>query len=122
MAVTYLTRAQILAKSDISTEAVHVPEWGGSVLVKAMTGTERDAFESSLVEQKKSGNTVKMDNIRAKLVQKTVIDPETKECIFTVADIEELGKKSAAALDKVFSVARKLSGLTEEDIEELEKN
>jgi hypothetical protein len=42
--------------------------------------------------------------------------------MFTAGDLEILGSKSAAALDRIFTVSRKLSGLTEEDIEELEKN
>jgi hypothetical protein len=120
--MAFLTRENILNFEDISTEIVSVPEWGGDVMVRAMTGYERDAFEGSLVEHKKSGNTIKVDNIRAKLVQKTVIDPETRKPMFTAGDLEILGSKSAAALDRIFTVSRKLSGLTEEDIEELEKN
>jgi hypothetical protein len=118
----YLTKKQILEADDLKVETVNVPEWGGDVLVKAMTGWERDQFEGSLIEHKKSGNTIKTENIRAKLVQKTVIDAETKEPLFSTAELEVLGKKSASALDRIFTVSRKLSGLSEEDIEELEKN
>jgi hypothetical protein len=118
----FLTREKILNMEDFKTEVVHVPEWDGDVIVKSMTGAERDAFESSLVEQKKSGNVIKTENIRAKLVSKTVIDPESKLPMFTAGDIEILGAKNAAALDRIFTVARKLSGLAEEDIEALAKN
>lgn len=114
-----LTREQILNSQDLITETVDVPEWGGEVVVKAMTGLERDAFEGSLIGT--NGQT-KIDNIRAKLVQKTVIDPETNKPLFTVADIEMLGGKSASALDRIFNVARKLSGLSDDDVEALEKN
>lgn len=118
----YLTREQILNCDDLKTETVDVPEWGGKVMIKMMSGKERDAFEGSIVSTSKGGQRITMDNIRAKLVAKTVIDPETKELMFTVADIEVLGSKSAAALDRVFSVSQKLSKITGEDIEELEKN
>jgi len=118
----FLSRADILEFDDVKTEIVEVPEWGGQVMVKALNGTERDAFEASIVEM--SGRTQKMktENIRAKLAVKTIIDPETKKPIFTVADIEALGRKSASALDRVFSVAQKLSGISDGDVEELEKN
>lgn len=114
-----LTRDQILNVQDLSTEIVDVPEWGGEVTVKAMTGLERDAFEGSLMG---TSGSVKIDNIRAKLVQKTVVDEETGKQLFSVADIEMLGGKSAAALDRIFTVARKLSGLSEDDVAALEKN
>lgn len=118
----YLKRSDILGHDDFVTEEVNVPEWGGVVVVKAMNGLERDAYESSLFELRGKNVIRKMDNIRAKLVAMTVIDPETKELMFTVADIETLGKKSAAALDRIFTVAQRLSKITAEDIEELTKN
>ena len=120
--MTFLTRDLILNHDDIKYEVVDVPEWGGSVMIKTMTGTERDAFEASLVELKQGGRNIKIDNIRAKLVAKTVVDPDTKQLLFSVADIETLGRKSAAALDRTFSVSQRLSKITESDIEELEKN
>jgi hypothetical protein len=36
--------------------------------------------------------------------------------------VEALGKKSAAALNRVFEVAQRLSGITDDDVEELAKN
>jgi len=121
--MSFLNRAAILNADDFKTEVVNIPEWGGDVMVKAMTGTERDAFEASIVEQNAKGGTkMKIENIRAKLVAKTVIDPESKQNIFTAGDIEAIGKKSAAALDRIYTVASKLSKVTDEDVEELAKN
>lgn len=116
-----LTREQILQFDDANYEEVQVPEWGGSVRVKAMNGTERDAFEASLFETRGKQQVMKMDNIRAKLVARTVVD-ENGQPIFGVGDIEALGKKSAAALDRVFTVSQRLSKITDTDIEELTKN
>ncbi len=36
---------------DLPRETVSVPEWGGEVLVRTMSGTDRDAFEASLLEK-----------------------------------------------------------------------
>ena len=41
-----LTRDLILKADDIQTREVEVPEWGGTVLIRALTGTERDAYEA----------------------------------------------------------------------------
>lgn len=121
--MAYITRDVILNSKDIETEDVEVPEWGGIVKVKAMSGTERDAFEASIVDASaKGGPRMKTENIRAKLCVKTIVDPTSLQPMFTVADIEALGRKSAAALDRVYAVASRLSRVSQDDIEELEKN
>ena len=50
-----------------------------------------------------------------------VVD-DAGERLFTDKDAAELGKKSAAALDRVFAVAQRLNGLSPSDVEELTKN
>jgi hypothetical protein len=116
-----LTRDAILQAQDLPRELVSVPEWGGEVYVRALTGAERDAFEQSIVEQKGKSTKMNLQNMRAKLVALTVVDEEGKR-VFSDADAKLLGQKSALALNRVFEVAQKLSGLTPEDVEELTKN
>jgi hypothetical protein len=119
--VNMLTREQILEVQDIQTRVVEVEEWGGSVKVQGMTGVERDAFEESLMRGKGQKTTLNMQNIRAKLVAHSVVNGNG-ERIFTDRDAIALGKKSAAALDRVFAVAQELSGITNKDVEELAEN
>lgn len=116
-----LTRDAILQAEDLLTEDVEVEEWGGAVRVRALTGAERDAFEQSIVEQRGKSTRVNMRNIRAKLVALTVVDGDGKR-LFSDKDAELLGKKSAVALNRVFEIAQKLSGLSPEDMEELSGN
>lgn len=116
-----LTRDAILQAQDLPRELVTVPEWGGEVYVRALTGAERDAFEQSIVEQKGKSTKMNLQNMRAKLVALTVVDEEGKR-VFSDADAKLLGQKSALALNRVFEVAQKLSGLTPEDVDELTKN
>ncbi len=116
-----LTRDEILQAQYLPTEQVHVPEWGGDVLVRALTGAERDAFEQSIVDQRGKDTRMNLRNIRAKLVALTVVDGDGKR-LFSDADAKLLGQKSASALDKIFEVAQRLSGLRDEDVEELAKN
>lgn len=108
----------ILATDDLTYEIVEVPEWGGSVRIRSMTGEERDAFETSIAGDGKKMNT---QNIRAKLVMLTVVNTKG-ERIFTKEDIEKLGKKSAAALNRVYEKSAMLSAITKKDVEELAKN
>lgn len=119
---TILTRDQILGADDIQTETVDVPEWGGSVLVRGLSGTERDALEAEVVQANNDGSTsLELKNLRARLVSLSVVD-EDGERLFSDRDVEMLGQKSAHALQRVFAVAQRLSGLQREDIEELTKN
>lgn len=107
-----LTRDQILAADDRRSEVVEVPEWGGSVRVVAMSGTQRDAFEMSLLVNGKPDPT----NARAKLVAASVVD-DSGAPVFTAGDIEALGRKNAAALSRIVEVARRLSAIGEAEIE-----
>ncbi len=113
-----LTRDDIFDIQDIEIESLDVPEWGGMLYVKGMTGTERDRFEASIIDKPGKNARVKMDNIRAKLCAETICDEQGVK-LFTPGDIKKLGEKSAAALQRVFDVAQRLSGITEEDIDEL---
>jgi hypothetical protein len=116
-----LTKEQILKADDLVSQEVDVPEWGGTVNVRTMTGTERDAFEAASFEGRGKSTKVNLVNMRARLCAMTIVDDNGKR-LFTDADIAELGKKSAKALDGVFAVAQKLNGLSVGDVEELAKN
>lgn len=116
-----LSKDAILGAQDVATEIVEVPEWGGSVRVRGLTGSERDAFEGETIER--NGRSVRTNtrNLRARLVVLSVID-ENGQRLFSYHDIDALGEKSARALDRIFAVAMRLSGLREEDVEELAGN
>ncbi len=116
-AVPMLGREQILDADDIKSEVVEVPEWGGSVMVIAMDGTVRDKFESSLMKGKGKNQVLDMSNIRAKVCALSICD-EQGRLVFSTTDVKELGKKSAAALSRVFSVAQELSGISKDDLDD----
>lgn len=114
-----LSREQILGAPDRKTEDVSVPEWGGTVRVRSLSGAERDAYEAGIVQLRGDGSRqFTLANARSRLVSLSVCG-EDGERLFSDADIARLGEKSATALERVFDVARRLSGLSDEDIEEL---
>jgi hypothetical protein len=116
--MAYLTRKAILEAQDLPTEDVEVSGWGGVVRVRGLTGAERDAYERELFNIRGKSMELNLDNARAKMVARAVIDENGKR-LFSDDDVRELGKKSGAALEMVFQVARRLSGMNETDIEEL---
>lgn len=119
----YLSADAILACDDTQFRDEPVPEWGGTVRIRALTGKERDAFEASNREFRDDGTVVYLpDNQRAKLVARSLVDPETGARLFTDQQINALGEKNAAVLNRLYEAAAKLSGLAADSDEEAEGN
>jgi hypothetical protein len=118
---SYLTRDAILAAATLRTEEVDVAEWGGVVLVRELRGRERDEWEASLAVQRGRAMVPDVANMRAKLVARCIVNGDL-EPVFSQQDVAALGELSAAALDRVFEVASRLSGLSEADLEEMTGN
>ena len=118
---TYLDRAAILAVPDITTEDVDVPEWGGVVRVRGLTASQRDAFEAASLQGKGKNTSVNLHNLRARLVALCIVDGDGNQ-LFAERDVHVLGQKSAAAIDRIYDTATRLSGIGENDVEELTKN
>jgi hypothetical protein len=116
-----LTRDVIIGVKDSKMERVEVPEWGGHVYVRTLTGRERDAFEAETMKTRKGqkpgeGN---YDNFRARFVALTMCD-ESGELLFkTRQEVAVLGSKSVAALQRVFIKAQELNGMSDQVEEEL---
>jgi hypothetical protein len=122
-----LTADQILAADDLPREQVEVPEWGGTVWVRTLTGRERDAWEETFVKVQRNAKgrvlSVKenLTNIRARLSALVICDSAGTR-LFTDAQVNELAAKSGAALDRVFDTAQRINKMSDQDIEELAGN
>lgn len=121
-----LTAADILAADDLQAERVEVPEWGGHIYIRPMNGNERDAFEVGVVADRERAKATGeemdfMTGLRARTVALHACD-EQGDLLFTLEQVEALGQKNAAALDRVFEKCRRMSGITDGDVEELEGN
>lgn len=112
-----LSKDQILNAKDIKVEEIDVPEWGGSVFVRVMSGKERDAFERTIDDS--AGN--KRENFRARLAALVISDDKGSR-LFDEKDIASLALKSALALDRVCKAGMHLNGVGADEVEELEKN
>lgn len=115
--MSLLTKEAILSADDRKTEDVSVPEWGGTVRVATMSASERDKWEAETYGDGKP----KTDDFRARFVALCLVD-EAGNRLFTDKEVGELGKKSAAALQRVFAAAQKINALTTDEAEKIEKN
>lgn len=114
----YLTREKILEANDINFAEVAVPEWGGTVRIRTISGDMRDGYD--LYRSKISDNQTN-PGYRAFVCAMCCVGTDDKP-MFTTKDIRSLGEKSSAALDRVFDVADKLNGFTSTEVEETAKN
>lgn len=118
-----LSRDQILAAvaaKALPRETLTVPELGGEVIVRGLSGRERDAFERSLVRGRGKRSNVDTDNVRARLVVRCLVN-EANELLFTEDDAEALGNMPSAVLAPIYDAAQRLNGMSDEDIDELKK-
>lgn len=109
----FLSKDDILKADDLPQTEVEVPEWGGTVRVRGLSGTERDRFEFSLAAAQNNPSKVQ---VRAEIVGRCMVDEDGKR-LFTDNEITKLGTKSGAALDRVFDVVRELSGMGDDAVE-----
>lgn len=119
--MTLLTKDQILKADDRATREVEVPEWGGSVLCSSMSAAERDAFEASMLDNKGKSDKSKLQNFRARFVAACVVDADGNR-LFSDKDVVEFGKKSSRPISVLFDICREINGMTEKDVEDIEKN
>jgi hypothetical protein len=115
VSVKVLSREAILGADDLAPTRVRVSEWGGVVLVRQLTAADRDAFEVSILSEQGAVN------LRARLVALVAVDEDGAR-LFAAEDVEALGAKSARAVDRVFSVAQKINGLGQAELEDLAGN
>lgn len=114
-------REKARVTNDLPSEKVDVPEWGCAVYIRTVGAVERDMFEEASLVKKGKMRETSIRNIRARMVVLTACNEDGTPA-FIPADTEWLGSKSAKVLDRLYSVAARLNGWSDADIEELEKN
>jgi hypothetical protein len=115
-----LNKDQILGAGDLPFEEVEVPEWGGMVRIRTMTGRDREKFENLVYEPDGEKVKVNREDFRAKLLSACIVGEDGKP-MFDEKDIAALSGKSAKALNRLFTVAQDLNGMSQRVQEEIEK-
>ena len=113
-------KEEILAFDDRASVEIEVPEWGGrKVCLQEMSAGDRDQWELDAAAQVRAGGRPK--HVRAGLVARCMVD-ETGARVFDDAQIEDLSKKSAKALDRLYDACTRLNALTKEEAKAVEGN
>ena len=101
-------RDKIRQASDIDSEIVDVPEWGVKVEVRSMTGLQRSRY---LKRVGGDAGEVDFEVLYPLLLVSTCHDPESGERLFTEDDVDWLNEKSSRPVERLATVANRLSGL-----------
>jgi hypothetical protein len=113
-----LTKEQILQADDRPTETVNVPEWGGEVIIKTMSGAERSGYDEGNRQIRGDSYVLDLKNLPAKLLSRCLVGDDG-EPLFTIA---ELNQKSSKVLNRLFEVATKMNGLSPDSADEAGKD
>jgi len=117
--MSLLNKAAILTSSDKTTEAVDVPQWGGSVVVGSLTGQQAEVVRHQL-RQVESGK-VKPGTWLAQVVCFGVLD-ENGMRMFADTDVAAIAAKRLDVLELLAEKILALSGMTDSAKEAIEKN
>lgn len=121
----FLSKKELLQKRPPKVQKV---DMGGDdfVFVKQMTGRERDAFESLIIEKTTVDGKVVynqvLDAFRARLAVCSLCD-EAGELLFSLADVDQLNESlSAAQLQAIVEASQELNKISTEAKATAEKN
>ncbi len=116
----------ILAIQDREYVDIEVPQWGLTVRIATMSGADRDKWELSMMQTDASserGLKLNMDAYsRAGLIALCLVDEKFNRIFDTPKKVEALSQKSAAVLDVLYEASQRINGITDADIDDLEKN
>lgn len=112
-----LSKEQILAANDRSTKEIDVPEWGDTVLLRVMSGTERESFE----REWQSTDDKLLPQYKLRMLRRCMCDA-TGAPLFTDAELAPLGEKSALVIERLFRECMRLNGFESTTVEDAAKN
>lgn len=116
-----LNREQLLKPVSIPREKVELPELGGSIWIRGMSAADRSKFENNFQTASGKSNKRKMAEVRERLLVACCCT-EDGSPMLTEKDIEALGKQPIHLVERMVTVAQRLCGMSNEDVELLAKN
>lgn len=113
-----LSKNEIFAANDITTEEFEVPEWGGSIYLKSMSVGEIELYQRYAQKMEDAAEP----NLVAFLVTLVACDEKGTRLFSGQEDVVKLAAKSGKVISRIAEAATKLNGLGEDAFEEEVKN
>lgn len=120
--MSQLLNAQSLNASTkrAKTERVELPELDGHVFVLRYSGKQRSDFECEFTKNKIDPKA-RPDQFRIALLRHSIVD-EKGAPIFTEKTAKDFLDQDADIVERLVNKSLELAGLSQSDVEELEKN
>jgi hypothetical protein len=121
-----LNREQILGAKDRAQQTITIPEWGGDVLITALSVRDRSVVLGEWARlgnvQKEGGDTVgAMLDIKLRLVALSITDADGVP-VFSADDVVALATKSSEAIGVISDAAITLNKFFVSATEDAAKN
>ena len=102
---------------------VPVPELGSGKVIPiwGMTVEERSAFEDRRSQLPKNQRKKEARQIRERILVECCRNDDGVQ-LFTIDQVEQLGKRRSDVIERLVNVALSLSGFTEQDVDSIAKN
>lgn len=111
----------IIAADDRKTKRVDVPEWGGEVILRGLSGTDRDSWEQSNVIRRGNTAEVNLTGSSARLLVRALVDEEGNR-LFADNEWQQLSAKAGHVLSKLADEVIDMSGLGADAVEDGQGN
>jgi hypothetical protein len=118
----FITAQDLLAAADspLPTESLYVPALKKSVWCQGLTATDRSRWERSFVRKNKVDPKLIVQARAALLVLCVIKSPEDRTRLYGEHDKEKLGRVPAVVIEPIYDLCRKLSGIGDDVVEELD--
>ncbi len=104
-----------MLKFTTERRQVEVQIDGRALILRELTGTERDRYETSLVNFVDDKPVINRENVKAKLVHVALCDPDGRPAY---DNVKQVGELPAHVLNELYDEANRLSGMKEDSVDE----
>lgn len=118
-----LTAQQILAAAEtreVATKDVSVPELGGKVRVRELSGSMRNRLEATYATIRGGGDSKALDNVTAQIVAACLVDDRDRPML-TVNEVKRLAAAQPKVVFRLRQAIVDISAIDEDDLGDLEE-
>ena len=119
-----LSKQQILLADDRPTEDVDVPEWGGSVRLRVLSGAQREAVEIKMHQcrsENTNTSTAAWKGLKNYILSCAMVD-ESGAQMFAEKEVASLGEKNGSVIERLYEFVLRQNAFTKDETDELRKN
>jgi len=116
----FITRDALLRPAVRRFKTIEIADWG-KFRIRSLTELERSRFEASIRDKRGQVSNTKLIDLKCRLIVLCVVDGDGNQ-LLSNSDIDTLRNQDAKFTNELVDAIQTHCGITESDMEELEKN